>query len=92
MGLWGYTDARIKDIAPLAVPASSRDQTTPGVQVDETGGLVVGNPSTPTRTALDAGVYFFIQNADSASFEGRWVGGLQVVPLPRGFFCAKRIA
>ena len=52
----------------------------------------MGNPSTPTRTALDAGVYFFIQNADSASFEGRWVGGLQVVPLPRGFFCAKRIA
>ena len=90
--LWGYTDAGVNHLAPISVPPSSQNESAPGVQVDATGKMVIGNPQRRSGAAFDAGVYLYIERVDSLSFAGHWAGGGTWQPNPHGFFCARRHA
>jgi len=90
--LWGYTDAHMNHLAPISVPPSSQNESVPGVQVDATGEMVIGNPQRTSGAAFDAGVYLHIERVHSVSFVGHWAGGGTWQPNPHGFFCAQRRA
>lgn len=95
--LSGHTDLDLTKLGPLALAHSpaAKDPSQPGVQVlwDSTTSIIriiLGNTTTPQRTAVDMGLSLDVLDINEARLGGWWQSMGRSHPQVRGYFCAVR--
>lgn len=93
----GSSSVELSRLGPVSLMYSPTSTTrdAPGVElvadfVANSYTMVFGNATSGAQTALDAGVYFEIEQVGPNGFEGTWQDGGRRTTAPRGYFCARR--